>query len=115
MDLQTKHFYFDFFTHVDFVDSAEDNAVCIEFYRPHSKQYSFIFDIELENLFDRIMNFFGSEHINDLKKRKDEFVYNTEKHTFRWKYNFDVVQFQRDEITDEPRICYAIKKNFDLM
>ena len=104
-------FHFNFFTHADYVDSSEDDVVCIEFYRPYSKYYSFVFYNELENLFDRIMSYFGSEHIEDLKNRKKEFVYNADKHIFRWQYNFGIVQFQRDDITNQPRLLYAIKSN----
>ncbi|MCK4357558.1 MAG: hypothetical protein KAW92_02210 [Candidatus Cloacimonetes bacterium] len=107
-------FYFNFFNYVVYRFYKEHNSVVLTFKRAFKNYSDFIFYTEAERLIDKLTELFGYDDLDELKKRKKEFIYENKETQFIWQFKGGLIILEKDTETKRPNLTYMIlidKKN----
>lgn len=102
-------YYFNNFNYLVFTSYSGKQGYVLTFKKVFKNFSRFTFYTESERVFDSVSEYFGTDHINELDKMKQEFVYGDDKETrLEWYLDNMLIRLEREEETNRPILHYII-------
>lgn len=101
-------YYFNFFNFVILHKYPAQEVFIFTFKRVFKNFSRFIYYTEAERVIDAVTNFFGYDDKEELKKKKQELVYENQATVFDWAFEGGLIRLENDEENRRPILIYAI-------
>ncbi|WPP50499.1 hypothetical protein [Catalinimonas niigatensis] len=101
-------FYFNYFNYVIYTYYPKQEGFVLTFRKVFKNLSRFIYYTESESLIERITDFFGYENKEELRVKKQEFVYKENNIVFDWSFDGGLIRLENEEDTKRPILSYII-------
>lgn len=101
-------FYFNFFNYVVYTNYPKEGGFVLTFHKVFKNFSRFIYYTESETLIDSVIDYFGYENKEELRSKKNEFVYEDKGTIFDWNYEGGLIRLENEEDTKRPTLSYII-------